>query len=305
MEYTITNPPRKLALNDSVIFNVDGEDLKYRILSNFLVNIRSVNDAIFTKLGINHNKFCEEHYGYPLSRQYPRGWWPECKKDDFVALTRVVNALYELIRERRCEEDFAKEEDLPPRKKKRETELKDGDIITFLFKNGPNRTLIKYRVASSFGSDSLHLSISGGVDNAEIFNKLGLDDNEKYDWASRCYGYPTGDGRWPTTNPNDYPALERFIKDIRRVLREIEVMGQPIAQIPKSVILEIINKSHTHKSSSSINQVKQIENGKIIKTSRITPEIRRGEKIRGYRISGKTIRTSITVGHLSYATVTG
>lgn len=48
------------------------------------------SESMFESVGVDKYEFCKKHYGYAASP----GAWPECKKDDWVALTRVVRALF-------------------------------------------------------------------------------------------------------------------------------------------------------------------------------------------------------------------
>jgi len=82
-----------LAQDDTVIFTVGAETLTYTVRSNYL-SISGDNDKIFILLGLDKNSFCVKHYGYDLPRA---GVWPESKDEDYPALTRVVNALYNVI----------------------------------------------------------------------------------------------------------------------------------------------------------------------------------------------------------------
>lgn len=98
----------RLQVGDVVIFHVKDDygkcvDLKYKVHSDFLMNIddildaspsdRHYNDEIFTILGLDPHDFCTKYYGYK-SRD---GIWPAYKEYDLEAATNVVKALYTLI----------------------------------------------------------------------------------------------------------------------------------------------------------------------------------------------------------------
>jgi len=53
------------------------------------------------------------------------------------------------------------------------------------------------------------------------------------------------------------------------------------------------------------NKSKTNQDGRIIKVQRVTPTITGGERPKGCSISGRTGRTTIAVGHLSYKAITG
>lgn len=86
-----------LKQGDEVVFNVFGETLTYVVLPHYLLNASSGgNDRIFELLKLDKEVFCDKHYGYKPGG----GDWPISTKDDFEALTRVVNALYDVINSR-------------------------------------------------------------------------------------------------------------------------------------------------------------------------------------------------------------
>jgi hypothetical protein len=92
MEYKINNRPELLKHGDTVIFKVKGVEYKHEVKNSYL-RYRFDNRFIFQLLNINECDFCKKHYGYDPTADC----WPECKPNDFEALTRVVNALYDEI----------------------------------------------------------------------------------------------------------------------------------------------------------------------------------------------------------------
>lgn len=76
----------------TIIRNEGTDTFDYTVFRTYLECDGKHNDIIFDKLSIDKTKFCEKHYGY----ESENGNWPECEKDDFEALTRVVTALHEL-----------------------------------------------------------------------------------------------------------------------------------------------------------------------------------------------------------------
>lgn len=81
---------KTLIRGDIVVFF---ENLRYSVKSSFLSNIRGHNDEIFEKLKLNPIKIAEKEYGYTPND----GTWPECKMNDYEALTRLVIELYKII----------------------------------------------------------------------------------------------------------------------------------------------------------------------------------------------------------------
>lgn len=69
-------------------------NIKYEVQPRYLFYYFSGEDDnshIFNKLHLNPEEFCEKAYGYKCGR----GVFPECKRDDYEALTRCAIALYE------------------------------------------------------------------------------------------------------------------------------------------------------------------------------------------------------------------
>lgn len=48
-------------------------------------------------------------------------------------------------------------------------------------------------------------------DNSILFIELGIVD-EKFELAKEAYGYEADPGHWPEYRPNDWEALDRFLK---------------------------------------------------------------------------------------------
>lgn len=89
-----------LKLYDHVEFRIDDEVLCYEVNNNHLNESRMPNNTIFEKLGISsfdkRVDYASSIYGY----RSIGGAWPESKEGDYVGLTRLVKALYELIRKK-------------------------------------------------------------------------------------------------------------------------------------------------------------------------------------------------------------
>ncbi len=81
---------------DIVKFKVRDQSFRYKVLHNHLENTdeTGANHAIFEALGMDSEDkmtFCDDIYGYEAEF----GGFPECKDDDFEALTEVVKALHD------------------------------------------------------------------------------------------------------------------------------------------------------------------------------------------------------------------
>jgi hypothetical protein len=79
--------------DDEVLFVVRGIAYRYRVYSKFLKDSTGESNArIFKALDIyDKGEFCDKAYGYT---NYS-GEFPECKEDDYEALNRVINALFD------------------------------------------------------------------------------------------------------------------------------------------------------------------------------------------------------------------
>ena len=89
-----------LKLYDHVEFRIDDEVLGYEVNNDHLMGIGIPNNKIFEKLGITpigrRCEYASSIYGYHTNG----GSWPASKEGDYMSLTRLVKALYELIRKK-------------------------------------------------------------------------------------------------------------------------------------------------------------------------------------------------------------
>lgn len=64
---------------------------------------------------------------------------------------------------------------------------------------------------------STHVSIKNG-NNHVVFNKLGINYNNRTEFCSKYYGYKAGGhGAWPTCKSGDYEALSRLIHALQEL----------------------------------------------------------------------------------------
>ena len=81
----------QLKEGQEVVFTTEYEIYSYIVYLNYLSSTGPYsNGQMFIDLGLDRNKFCSDCYGY----QTDGGSWPESKKGDYAALTRVVEALF-------------------------------------------------------------------------------------------------------------------------------------------------------------------------------------------------------------------
>ena len=108
-------------------------------------------------------------------------------------------------------------------------DLKINDIICFtttgkeIYKYG----IYDYNASNEAGS------------NEKIFTVLGLNEEEKYKLATKCYGYEAGDGSWPCYKLNDFKAVERLIREIYRLLDDDSMIDPKDKILSRFEILDI------------------------------------------------------------------
>ena len=81
----------QLKKGQEVIFTIKDKNYIYIVYSQYLcIKNSDYNDQIFKDLKLDKFKFCSDYYGYESGR----GDWPESKDGDYLALTKVVEALF-------------------------------------------------------------------------------------------------------------------------------------------------------------------------------------------------------------------
>ena len=82
---------KQLKNGQEVIFTIKDKNYIYTVYSQYLcIRNSDYNDQIFKDLKLDKFKFCSDYYGYESGR----GDWPESKNEDYIALTKVVEALF-------------------------------------------------------------------------------------------------------------------------------------------------------------------------------------------------------------------
>lgn len=179
---------------NEVAFEYNGKKYNYVINRSYLMSSNRINDLIFIDLGFSREEtieFCTKAYGYPSNGS---GDWPEYKRGDYKAATRVIKALQQEILSR-----------------SKSSPLKLYDTVIFNV-NGKSLT---YTIQSNF------LSHKDGS-NAAIFSELGVKDMMTF--CSKAYGYPAGSGGFPVCKPFDLDALKRVIEALNM---EIDRQNNP------------------------------------------------------------------------------
>lgn len=138
-----------------------------------------------------------------------------------------------------------------------------------------------------------------------IFNYLNFSSTNRENFCSKAYGYKSDLSYWPVCIFNDFPALTRLVKALYDELSKIYAKNQQKLNVDK------LSKQAYDKSEDIFSQKLELvnnvnnnfNNGKTIKVAAVTPKIIRGEEKRGCSISGKTSRSDITSGSLSYSEI--
>lgn len=293
MKYTMDNYEDLydsfLEENDKVIFTVNGKNLIYTVMDNHLSEPGTTNSTIFKVLDLDKYKYCSEKYRYNTES----GNWPCYKYKDFNAATNLVLALFEL-----CDKKQFQETKKECKEQSKCYTLKKNDVIYFQV-HGVKK--LKYIVRESFLEND-------DEDNQELFNLLSLSYEQKMQWALWGYKKQPHEGDWPEYPKEDYSSITNWVNEIQQILKIIRDTCAKKDAYWKIIcdFYEIKTPEQSiNKTSSSINIKSENDNGKIIKTQRITPSVVRGEKRRGHTVQGKNSRTSVTGGHLGYRTIIG
>ena len=81
----------QLKMGQEIIFTIKDKNYIYTVYPKHLsIKNLEYNDQIFKDLKLDKYKFFSNWYGYEPGV----GSWPECKNEDYLALTRVVKALF-------------------------------------------------------------------------------------------------------------------------------------------------------------------------------------------------------------------
>ena len=81
----------QLKEGQEIIFTIKDKNYIYIVYSQYLcIKNSDYNYQIFKDLKLDKFKFCSDYYGYEPGR----GDWPESKNGDYIALTKVVEALF-------------------------------------------------------------------------------------------------------------------------------------------------------------------------------------------------------------------
>lgn len=215
-EITIENYRRLCpAIDDTVVFVLDGKKFVYRVTSSHLSCVTESNDKIFDVLGIHDKwRFCANAYEYSPGD----GIFPQYKDNDFSAAKRVTAALFRKIEERL-------EQTITIDNYKSIPYITLGNKIKF----NVGEEIIDYKVCSCFLEES-------SFRNDLIFRKLDLD---KKRFCTEVYGYEAAGGSFPESKNFDLEALHRAINGLFDHIRGIANVPTGVEPKVKSNLTEL------------------------------------------------------------------
>lgn len=113
---------KTLQFGDIVKFRLGNKTVPYNVHDGFLNTPEPPNSKIFDELDLLRFDFASAYYGYKTIN----GSWPECKKGDYKALTRLVLALFKKCEEFNATQNTSKE---PIKEKVEEEPYEVGDFV--------------------------------------------------------------------------------------------------------------------------------------------------------------------------------
>jgi len=170
--------------------------------------------------------------------------------------------------------------------------LKKGDTVVFMV----NGKKIIYEVYENFLFN--HKMCDNHYYNDHIFIELGIDPTNFAKVHFEYYPLNSANLRnskihnFPESVIDDYPALTRTVKAL---YEEIDL------RVKKGVI----KYAPANYEKVEVNNNNKLNHGEIIKVTRVTPTVVRGEEIVGCRIPGQVRTATVRVGHLSYSEIIG
>jgi hypothetical protein len=140
-----------------------------------------------------------------------------------------------------------------PEEPVKQESLKENDIVIFDGPNGPRKYTVNWTC----------LSFKGG-DNDTIFKDLRVD---KYQLASKMYGYSIYSGDWPSFNSKDYKAATNLVNELHRLCAEAKSSAH--TQNNSKTTISYEQEKHPRDRSISFQPKSVILQGDDIKISRV------------------------------------
>ena len=82
-----------------------------------------------------------------------------------------------------------------------------GDTVIFNINNNK----LQYEVCSDHLKGQL-------IINDRVFSELGITPFEKYEFASKIYGYQSSSGSWPSCREDDFKSLTELVKFLYMII---------------------------------------------------------------------------------------
>lgn len=146
--------------------------------------------------------------------------------------------------------------------------LKGNDIVIFDGPNGPRKYTVNWTCLSFQGRD-----------NDIIFQDLGVD---KYQLASKMYGYSIYSGNWPSFNSKDYKAATNLVNELHRLCAEA-----------KSSVQQTTNNNLNNNSNGKFSKT----NSDIIEVPRLNQQIRLHVESGSFGFEGSESKSTVTSNH--------
>jgi transitional endoplasmic reticulum ATPase len=210
--YSILDPPILLGKGDYVSFPHPREGtISYRVQDSFLANCSGgKNDAVFFELGMNDDQkdvMASASYGYPARG----GIWPVYRSGDYAAATRLVNALYGVIKGQ------------PLKPLDQSQEIKEGDRVQLT-----QAGLEEYRDQSDGGPGTV-----SNVDMSRLFCYGIAWDNG----SANCYTKQQVELLPPVIG--DSPATE----DVASLEQDMTISSAPLSALPPTKATLAVTKA--------------------------------------------------------------
>lgn len=281
-----------LRYNDLVIL----KGIEYRVRTKFLSEEYGNNSKIFDVLSIiSKEDFATKTYGYECNR----GSWPECKKDDYEALTRCVIELFKLI-----EKDVKKYKI-------------DGEHLIKLDKKASVKLLKDY--GAIFNPDRWGLDTPGWYYwiHGESLYHSGFDLPDLSDYEElNPFTTPEKEQWYKITTPgltgiSPKQVKELIIKYGGLINPDFDYRSElGIYTWKRNQRVECISKREFKRDAIEVSPTTEIittkkEEKHENQFQRKKARIERGTRPKGSSVCGRRSKASVTVGYLGYRKVTG
>ena len=190
---------KTLRFGDIVKFRLGNKTVPYNVHDGFLNTPEPPNSKIFDELDLLRFDFASAYYGYKTIN----GSWPECKKGDYKALTRLVLALFKKCEEFNAAQNTSKEtmkEESVKNTISSEPLYKVGDVVVVKDQYDPGYTDGEYMMVftadmlKSYGGKKVTISAvhhtenayKGPLDKEDFFYSI-KEDSSDWNWSASMF----------------------------------------------------------------------------------------------------------------------